>query len=304
METILKLLPLRIAEKVRNIDKDGRLQEVRLKINKPVILNVNDTEYIIKENIHPIEMKQILQRISNYSVYAYDEQIKQGYITVSGGCRIGISGEYSVDNGIIKSLKNIYSLNIRIAKEKIGCSNRIMKYITREGRVLNTILISPPKCGKTTLIRDIARNISDGFQEVNLKGKKVTIVDERSEIAGSYLGIPQMNVGVRTDVYDGCLKSDGMIMAVRSMSPDVIISDEIGTEEDIRAVEKSFLCGVSVITSIHGESVEDIYRRSVFKRIIENRILDRAIVLDNRKGVGHVRSIYDFRKKEDIFNDY
>lgn len=299
MEEILKILPCNVYSKIKRFGSLDKLQEIRLKINAPVILNIDDKEYIIQEIVKSVELNQMLQRISNFSVYAYDDEIRQGYITMKGGYRIGISGEYSIENGKIKSLKNIYSLNIRIAREVIGCSDKVMKYICDSGRVLNTILISPPKCGKTTLLRDIARNISEGRLDLGLKGKKVAVIDERSEIAACYLGVPQMNLGLRTDVFDGCMKNEGMMMAIRSMSPEVIICDEIGTKEDIWALEKAFLCGVKIITSIHGEDVEDIYRRDVFSSIIENKILDRAIVLNNRCKVGNIEKIYDFKRGEE-----
>lgn len=299
MEELLKILPYNLYAAIKRFGNLDRLQEIRLKINTPVILNIDDKEYIIQETIKSIELNQVLQKISNYSVYAYDDEIRQGYITMKGGYRIGISGEYSIENGKIKSLKNIYSLNIRIAREVLGCSNKIMKYLCENGRVFNTILISPPKCGKTTLLRDIARNISEGSLDIGLKGKKVAIIDERSEIAACYLVVPQMNVGLRTDVFDGCMKNEGMMMAIRSMSPDVIVCDEIGTKEDIWALEKAFLCGVKIITSIHGEDVDDIYKRDVFTSILKNNILERAIVLNNKLKVGNIEKIYDFKRGEE-----
>lgn len=303
MNEILNILPEKIKVKIIKYDKDGTLQEIRLKAGKPIIINAGDREYVTNIILSYMEIRQILQKISNFSVYAYDDEIKEGFITAKGGCRIGISGEFSSENKKVKSLKNIYSLNIRIAHEVKGCSDKIMKYICHEGRVMNTILISPPKCGKTTILRDIARNISNGMNTPYLKGMKVAIIDERSEIAGCSLGIPQMDVGIRTDVFDRCFKSEGIIMAVRSMSPDVIVCDEIGTKEDMEAIIKSFLCGVSIITSIHGEGIEDLLRREAFNEIIRNNILRRAIILNNEGHVGHVSSIYDFTKGEEILND-
>lgn len=302
MNEILNVLPANILRSVHEYDVNGTLQEIRLKVDTPVIINANDKEYVLPYKLSNIEIRQILQKISGFSVYAYDDEIREGFITAKGGCRIGISGEFSSENGRVKSLKNIYSLNIRIARQIKGCSDKIMKYICNNGSVLNTILISPPKCGKTTIIRDIARNLSNGMDYPKIKGMKVAIIDERSEIAACNLGIPQMDVGIRTDVFDRCFKSEGIMMAVRSMSPDVIVCDEIGTKEDMEAIQKSFLCGISIITTIHGKGVEDIFRREAFNQIIRNNILQRAIILDNKGHVGHVSSIYDFSKGEEIMN--
>ena len=232
------------------------------------------------------ELKNMMQKISNYSLYAYEEDIRQGFITIKGGHRIGIAGECVMDGGKIKTIRNISSLNIRICREIKGCSKKVMKYIYDGNKVYNTLIISPPKCGKTTILRDIARNISSCK-------KKLAIIDERSEIASSYLGVPQMDVGIRADVLDNCLKSEGMIMAIRSLSPEVIICDEIGTNKDIDALQIAFNSGVNIIVTLHGSSIDDFLKRNVFKELIENNIVQRVIVLGNSKGVGTVENIYD-----------
>lgn len=176
-----------------------------------------------------------------------------------------------------------------------------MNFIFEEKEVLNTIIISPPRCGKTTLLRDIGRNISDGFKGLNFSGKKVCIIDERSEIASCYNGIPQLEVGLRTDVLDSCPKSEGIMMGIRSMSPEVIICDEIGTALDMESIIKASNSGVSIVTTIHGYGIEDLYAREVFKNIVENNIFHRAIVLNNKKGVGTVHYVYDFKDKAYIY---
>ena len=194
-----------------------------------------------------------------------------------------------MDNGKVKTIRNISSLNIRICREILGCSKKVMKYIVEDKKVLNTLIISPPKCGKTTILRDIARNLSDG-------GKKISIIDERSEIAASYLGVPQMKVGIRTDVLDNCLKSEGLIMAIRSLSPEIIICDEIGTLKDIEALIMAFNSGVNIIVTLHGESIDDLTNRSVFKELLENNVVERVILLSNREGVGTVENVYSLSK--------
>nr|MCR4943067.1 stage III sporulation protein AA [Clostridium sp.] len=244
-----------------------------------------DKEYILQYTVTREDLKYILQRISNYSLYACEEDIKQGFITIKGGHRIGLAGECVMDNGSVKTIRNISSLNIRISRQIIGCSKKLIRYIYNNGRVYNTMIISPPKCGKTTVLRDITRVLSNG-------GKKISVIDERSEIAACYMGVPQMDVGIRTDVLDNCLKSQGMIMAIRSLSPEVLICDEIGVANDTQALVMAFNSGVNIIVTLHGENIEDLYNRKVFQDIISNNILERVIILGNSKGVGTVEKIY------------
>ena len=196
--------------------------------------------------------------------------------------------------------KNISSLNIRICKEVIGASNKVMRLITQNNRVYNTLIVSPPKCGKTTILRDIAKNLSNGMYQINLKGKKVTIVDERSEIAACYNGIPQMNVGIRTDILDNCLKKSGMIMAIRSLSPEVLICDEIGTEGDLEALNMAFNSGVNIIVTVHGYDINDVYNRKVFKELIDNCVLERIILLSNRRGAGTIERVYKVSREKGL----
>lgn len=291
-EEILKVLPLKISNEVKEILLKEPVQEIRIKVNKSIIINTAHKEIILKYVTTIEDIKQILVKVSNYSLYAYEEEIKQGYITIRGGHRIGIAGECVLVNGEVRTIRNISSLNIRICREVIGCSNEIMKYITKEDRVFNTLIVSPPKCGKTTILRDIARNISSGMPLIDLKGKKVSIIDERSEIAACFNGVAQLDVGIRSDILDNCLKKEGMIMAIRSLSPDILICDEIGTDGDVEALHMAFNSGVNIIVTIHGYSIDDVYKRKVFKDLLENSILDRIVVLSNRKGAGTIEQIY------------
>ena len=280
--------------------KDDSIQEIRLKINKPIIIYTNKKEIVLYYDVTKEDIKYILQRISNYSIYAYEEEIKQGFITLKGGHRIGIAGECVMENNKVKTIKNIASINIRICKEILGCSKKILKYIVENDVVKNTLIISPPKCGKTTILRDVARVISTGDKSLNLSGKKVTIIDERSEIGASYLGVPQMDLGIRTDVLDNCLKTEGMLMAIRSLSPEVLICDEIGTSEDIKALNTAFNSGVNVVVTVHGSNLEDIKARNVFNELFGLGIIERVIVLSSRHGVGTVENIYSINKEGGI----
>lgn len=298
---ILEILPSNIKVIVENLKSIENIQEIRLKVNKPLMVQAGKEEIITSHIVSNQDLKLILQHISNYSIYAYEEEIKQGYITIKGGHRVGLCGSCVIENNKIKTIKSIGSLNIRVCKEITGCSNKLMPFILHEGNVMNTIIISPPRCGKTTFLRDIAKNLSDGINSASINGKKVCIIDERSEISGCFNGVPQMNVGLRTDVFDNCPKADGIMMAIRSMSPEVIICDEIGTYRDMESILMALNSGVNLITSIHGFEVDDLYNRVVFKDIIDNHVFHRAVVLSARNGVGTVEYIYDFEKKEKLW---
>ena len=291
-ESLVKIFPKKLLEAMEGHVASAELQEIRIKINKPCIILNGINEVILDYITTKEDVKYIIQRVSNFSLYAYEEDIRQGFITIRGGHRVGLAGECVMENGYIKTIRNISSLNIRVCRQIIGCSKEVLKYILKDNEIQNTVIISPPKCGKTTMLRDIARNFS------NMK-KKVAIIDERSEIANCYLGVPQMDLGIRCDVLDNCLKSQGMMMAIRSLSPDVIICDEIGTKKDIEALSLAFNSGVKVIASIHGKSISDIYKRSVFKDLIINNILERAIVLSARRGVGTLENVYAISDKEE-----
>ncbi|MBU3110663.1 stage III sporulation protein AA [Clostridium lacusfryxellense] len=293
---LFEILPKSIRSKLEQVNNVQKLEEIRIKVNKPLFIHIGSKEEKWDYIATTEDLKYIMQRISNYSIYAFEEEIRQGYITIKGGHRVGLCGICVVENNNIKTIKDISSINIRACKEIIGCADKVMPYIMQNGSMHNTIIISPPKCGKTTLLRDITRQVSGGD-----KGKNVSIIDERSEIAGSYKGIPQMDVGVRTDVLDNCPKSQGIMMAIRSMSPDVIVCDEIGTQNDMESILMALNSGISLVTTIHGFGIEDLYKRLVFKDIVENYVFSRAIVLSNKKGIGTIESIYDFTKGIDVW---
>lgn len=292
MEEVLKVLPIKLQNYIRKETNRDLVQEIRIRINKPVIIYTGTGEKILDYIFSDEDMKAVVVKVSNYSLYAYEEEIRQGYITINGGHRVGIAGECIFQGENIRTIKNISSMNIRICREIKGVSNKIMKHISYRNRVYNTLILSPPKCGKTTILRDVARNISNGYAPIGLKGKKVCVIDERSEIAGCYNGVPQMDLGIRTDILDNCLKKEGMIMAIRSLSPEVIICDEIGTQKEIDALLMAFNSGINMIITLHGFDIEDIYKRKVFSDLINNSILERVIILSNRKGVGTVEDIY------------
>ncbi|MDK0557965.1 stage III sporulation protein AA [Clostridium perfringens] len=293
MKEIFDVLPDKINSCLKDKSNLNKLQEIRVKVGKPLNIVLDNTETIFNYVIRREDVKAIIQKISNYSLYAFEEDIRQGYITIQGGHRVGLAGQCVIEDNSIKTIRNITSLNIRVCREIVGCSNSLMNSLVENNRVNNTLIISPPKCGKTTLLRDITRNISNGISQIGLKGKRTVVIDERSEIAACYNGIPQMNVGMRTDVYDNCIKSEGMMMAVRGLSPEVIICDEIGTYKDMEGLMMAYNSGVSIIATLHGRNVEELYRRPVFREIVENNIINRVVVLSGKKGIGTIEGIYN-----------
>ena len=243
------------------------------------------------------DLEKTLELISGYSLYAYEEEIRQGYLTIPGGHRIGLAGRAVIENCKVKILTHINSMNFRIARQVLGAGEKVLPFIIDrcQNRVYHTMIISPPQAGKTTLLRDLARAISNG-EGVLGRGLKVSVIDERSEIAGCYKGIPQLNIGYRTDVIDACPKAIGIMMALRSLSPRVIVTDEIGCEKDIKAVEEAVYAGVTVIASAHGSNLEDIFRRPILSHLISKNYFERLVFLSSSNGPGTIESIIEGEK--------
>ncbi|MBQ4523582.1 MAG: stage III sporulation protein AA [Lachnospiraceae bacterium] len=280
-----------------------KLQEVRLRVNEPLIIIYDNKEYLFGKNgqmerqckfpyiVSATEIKETLEYVSSHSLYAYEDEIRQGFITVQGGHRVGIAGKVVVEEGMIKNVKYISFLNIRISHQVLGCSDGIMPYITKRNEIFHTLIISPPRCGKTTLLRDMIRSISNGFEE--FQGATVGVVDERSEIGACFLGEPQNDLGIRTDVLDCCPKAKGMLMLIRSMSPQVIAVDEIGHREDLEAIEYVINCGCKLIATVHGNSIDDIKSKPLLRKLVQERVFERYIVLNNMDHVGNISDIFD-----------
>ena len=294
---IMNILP----NEVKNvIDKENidfaYLQEIRLRAGYPIILFYKNQEQILPLNGTERIIRETLDYVSNYSLYAYENELRQGFITIEGGHRIGMAGHVIIEDRRIKNLKQISSLNVRISHEILNCADKLFPYITHNKQMYHTLIISPPRCGKTTLLRDLIRQISDGNKWV--KGCTVGVVDERSELAGCYHGMPQNQMGMRTDVLDACPKAEGMLMLVRSMSPQVIAVDEIGAQEEVQAIKYAMHCGCRMIATVHGETLEEIQRKPLFEQLIQEQCFDRYVVLKNERRVGEIAGIYDMHGKQ------
>lgn len=286
-------------------------EEIRLRVNSPLSLYCQGRDYYIKKDGQTtskiqealiIDSNMILksfQLVCNYSIYALGEELKNGYITIKGGHRVGIGGKVIYGNQGIETIKNISSLNFRIAREKKGISNNILQDLVKNGEFLNTLIISPPQCGKTTLLRDVVRNLSNGIENMGIRPYKVGLIDERSEVAGLFNGRPQKDVGIRTDILDSCRKSHGIMLMIRSMSPEIIAVDEIGSKDDAEAISEALRAGIRLIATIHGHSIEDVLTRLSIKSLFNERIFKRFIIMDNSQGVGTIRKILE----EDMSTD-
>ena len=313
-DEIINSLSLNLREKIKTIQEEN-IEEIRLRVNKPLIINGNQKDYFYNENKKKLDrnmdkayivtkedLDQTFQIICKYSIHSFMDDIKKGFVTLRGGHRVGIVGKAIVENGSIENIKHISSLNIRISREVKNCSDKVMNHIIKSStKINNTIIISPPQCGKTTLLRDIVRNLSSGSEQFNFKGVNVALIDERNEIAGSYLGMPQMDVGIRTDIIETCPKDVGIMMVLRSMSPNVIVTDEIGTEKDIKALYTALNGGVGLITTVHGDSMEDIRNRKELKSLLDEELFKKVILLSAKKGPGTVEKIYDLQEKRWYF---
>ena len=287
-------------EKMRKIlgGYDWRnINEIRVRAERPVILKSGNNEYFVNNDGQAVfepqngyiaehsDLEQMVNMISDYSLYSVQEQLRKGFITVRGGHRAAFAGSYAVENGQVCTVKNIGSINIRIAGEIKNCADDVLRFFGR-GVLKNTLIISPVCGGKTTLLRDMARQLSED-------GATVGIADERGEIAACYMGVPQLDVGARTDVIDGCPKADAISMLIRTMSPELICADEIGAEEDFSAMREAALSGAFVICTAHGRDEEDIYKKFGYQRIAE--IFDRLIVLEGRNNIGKIKHIANGR---------
>ena len=303
LEIVLEYLPSTIRDKIEpvlNVPKGQNgtgtecpIEEIRLRSNKPLMLKIGQETEIIDYIVKQQEILQAFERICENSVYSYRRQICDGYITIRGGNRVGIVGSAVIDNGQVININYISSLNFRIAREKIGCSNFIIEDILdlENNSIHNTLIVSPPGCGKTTLLRDIIRNISNGIPTISFKGKTVGVVDERGEIAAMYKGIPQNDIGIRTDVVDNMPKPKAMRMLVRSMCPDVITCDEIGSVEDIDAIDYAMCSGVKGIFTAHGRNIEELNNNPELTKLLNKHVFERIILLNPEKR-GDAKCIY------------
>ena len=312
-KSILQLFPGEIRGYFDNVSKDCEtLSEIRIRAGRPVMiyrrreefyLTVYGEEKLAVGNYWPDslcleggQVEHIFSYLCQYSPYAFGEALKQGFLTVSGGHRVGVAGQVIRTSDGVGGIRNIRFLNIRISHEMKGVAQPYIRKLYEEetGNLYNCLIIAPPGLGKTTLLRDLVRLVSDGGD--GYRGARVAVVDERSEIAGAFQGEPQNDIGMRTDVLDACPKAFGMEMMLRSMSPEVLAVDEIALREDVETLLLLLHCGVRVIATVHGESFERVRSKPYLAPLFETTYFRRFILIKEKGKAG----IYNEKGEEMI----
>ncbi|MCJ7839346.1 stage III sporulation protein AA [Lederbergia sp. NSJ-179] len=294
MKTVMQILPRRISDLITQFpdQKWNEIEEIRLRVGRQVEVASKGNPHFLPYIFTKIDAEQFIAKLANHSFYTLDEELKKGYVTIEGGHRIGLAGKVILENSQVKAIRHLASFNIRIAREKIGIAEKYLSFLFQK-QWKNTMIIGAPQTGKTTLLRDIARIISSGYSERGISAAKVGIVDERSEIAGCVHGTPQLQFGQRVDVLDACPKAEGMMMLIRSMSPDVLVVDEIGREEDRTAIMEAVNAGITLMMTTHGHSLEEVKKRPLLQKIIQAQVFDRFIELSRINGPGTTIAIKD-----------
>jgi len=289
----------------------ARLEEIRLRAEQPLQVEMGRSFLVTPAGeitddpreaclVLAEDVLRTVQLMGGNSLYTLEEELREGYLTLPGGHRVGMAGECLVAGGSLLRLKRITSLNIRIARELKGIGRSLLPYLLQDARPLRTVIVSPPQAGKTTLLRDLIRCFSNG--EGIPAPVKVGLVDERGEVAGSYQGIPQLDVGIRTDLLSGCPKRDGVFLLLRSMGPQLIATDEIGGPGDLEMIEEILNAGVGLLTTAHAWDTGDFAVRPSLRKLWTRGLVERVVVLSRRLGPGTLEGIWDGRTKAPLFS--
>ncbi len=292
-EIITAQLPHGFQELFANVPFTG-LEEIRFRVGRPICLYYANSLFFLSQKglcereadsrtVSRDELLSLAAGFCNHSLYAHQNEMKDGFITIRGGHRVGLSGKCVIKDGSIFGMTNLSGVNLRIAREYKGCAQALSQHLQINNKVKNTILLAPPGCGKTTYLRDLARIFSQKY--------KVTVVDERSEIAGCLEGVPQFDIGLQTDVLDRFPKSAGMLLALRSLSPHIIMTDELGDGEDLKAIHRVSDAGCALVVSMHAENLAELKKNK--GEFI--RYFDLAVCLDRHKGYPDVASLEKLR---------
>lgn len=257
MRELYEYFNLKIKEKVKRCPEYNKITEIRMRVNSPLIINKVNSEEVFRDVIiSEDDISDTFNIATDYSAYAFEDNIKEGFLSVPGGHRIGFGGVIVKENNRIKAIKNIKFLNIRVCRQIENYGEMLYEKTKSNEKIENILIISPPGLGKTTLLRDYIKKISN-----ETPGTSICVLDERNEISGMYMGVPTIDLGIRTDILSNCTKKDGILMAIRSMAPKIIALDEIGKKEDIEAIESAGVSGVKVIATAHGRDVEDVTKK-------------------------------------------
>lgn len=306
-ELLLRLFPPAIRSVLGRIRVWDEVEEVRLKAKRPLLLRLTREDFFVSPGgslvknpgeayqVSLEEINKTLNVASGASLYAFEEELRSGYITLQGGHRLGLSGKAVLEKGRIRTLKYISSLNLRVAREVRGAADGVLPHVVTGSppRVCHTLILSPPRAGKTTFLRDMIRQLSDGVPALNFPGVVVGLVDERSELAACFQGVPQLGIGARTDVLDACPKAEGIRLMVRAFGPEVVATDEIGRAEDARAVEDAVNAGVKVVATAHAASLEELKSRPFFRYLFALGVVERFVMLARHEKPGRIAAVLD-----------
>lgn len=283
-----RLLPEGLRRAALGVDRAVQLvaEEFRLRMGQPMtVLGAAAEMPLPTEPVTVQDLQMVLDRATEFSTYRCADSIRCGYVTVRGGCRVGLCGTAVLRGGGIATLQEPSSLSVRIAKEIRGAAESVFPQLWEGGRFESTLLVAPPGAGKTTLLRDLIRQLSDGDREH--RPLRLAVVDERGEIAAMHHGAPQFDVGCHTDVLSGTAKAEGILMLLRAMNPQVIAVDEITDPADIHALTLAANCGVAFLATVHGRDLQELRRRRVCRELLEAELF-RCFVFLERHGAERV----------------
>ena len=280
------LLPFSLRQLVLAVPRTEQMiaEEFRLRVGCPVSITLPEGEVFLPESpiVAAKDLYTVLEIATKASAHTALECVRQGYVTVQGGHRLGLCGSMVSADGNIHNMRHLSSLNIRIAKQITGISNPLLRDIRAQERMPSLLVLAPPGAGKTTLLRDLIRGISSGTGGAPLR---VGVADERGELGAVWNGAPQFDLGPHTDILDGCCKAEGLMMLLRGMNPQVLAVDEITAPEDIDALHTASGCGVSLLATAHGRSMDDLSRRPLYEMLLRGKIFQRLLWIEKDNGV-------------------
>ena len=284
-EEAATFLPQKFRAAVQTLatEEKRNARELRLRAGCGFTVFVNGAEKTLLQGVTAEDLSDVLELATESSLHCARTSVAQGFVTVRGGHRVGICGSVVKNADGVLGIRELSSVSIRIAKEIKGISDSVYGEVMKKGSFRNTLIVAPPGCGKTTLLRDLVRSLSNA-------GMRISLVDERGEIAAKYRGVPQLDVGRCTDVLDGVDKARGSMMLLRAMTPDVIAMDEISDEADCRAVKSIFGCGTGILATAHGKNLSELMRRDTYRELFDMKVFECVITLE-KDGDGFLKKV-------------